>query len=81
MKFFVIVIVKKLLPVGKSLPKELISKRDEERGEMPPSRYLLRLFQTINVKENKQFFNTDRKRYQDSLDSGCEPAIKRSTSA
>lgn len=80
MRFVIIAIVRKCVPIGISLPKELISKIDEERGEIPRSRYLLRLLQTICVNENKQFFNTGRKRYPDSLDSGCEPAIKRSAS-
>jgi hypothetical protein len=80
MKFIIIAIVKKSIPVGISLPKDLISKIDEERGEIPRSRYLFRRLQTIFMNENKQFFNTGRKRFSDSLDSGCEPAIKRSAS-
>jgi hypothetical protein len=52
MKFIIIAIVKKSIPVGISLPKDLISKIDEERGEIPRSRYLFRRLQTIFMNEN-----------------------------
>jgi hypothetical protein len=48
--------------VGISLPKEIISKIDSERGDISRSRYMLRLLE----KQNK----CDECRNKDSLDRG-----------
>jgi metal-responsive CopG/Arc/MetJ family transcriptional regulator len=37
----------KSIPVGISLPTELIQKMDEERGDIPRSKYLLRIIQNV----------------------------------
>jgi hypothetical protein len=42
-------------PTGFSLPSELIQKIDDERGDIPRSRYLLRILEkTYPSKMNKQ---------------------------
>ena len=37
----------KSISVGISLPTELIQKMDEERGDIPRSKYLLRIIQNV----------------------------------
>jgi metal-responsive CopG/Arc/MetJ family transcriptional regulator len=40
--------------VGISLPEEMLSKIDRERGDIPRSRYLLRILERAYSPENKQ---------------------------
>lgn len=43
----------KVNSVGISLPTEIISKIDTERGDIPRSRYILRVLQDANSKRRK----------------------------
>jgi len=43
----------KVNPVGISLPAEIISKIDSERGDIPRSRYILRVLQDSHSKRRK----------------------------
>jgi metal-responsive CopG/Arc/MetJ family transcriptional regulator len=43
----------KVNPVGISLPTEIISKIDSERGDIPRSRYILRVLQDSHSKRRK----------------------------
>jgi metal-responsive CopG/Arc/MetJ family transcriptional regulator len=43
----------KVNPVGISLPTEIISKIDAERGDVPRSRYILRVLQDTYSKKRK----------------------------
>jgi hypothetical protein len=42
------------IAVGISFPKDIISKIDAERGDIPRSRYLLRILEKAYVMENKE---------------------------
>jgi hypothetical protein len=42
------------IAVGISLPKDIISKIDAERGDIPRSRYLLRILENSYAMKNKE---------------------------
>jgi hypothetical protein len=46
------VIIQGSIAVGISLPKEILSKIDIDRGDVPRSRYLLRLLEKIYVTQS-----------------------------
>jgi len=67
------VVMQSTIAVGISLPKEIITKIDSERGDIPRSRYLLRLLEKMyrsNKNGEKLFMNAENS--QDSLDGRLE---------
>lgn len=74
----------KAVSVEISYPKEVLTKIDSERRDVPRSRYLLRLVESAVQSEEKHVCDIcnipDALVSKDSLDSSCEPAIKRSRS-
>jgi hypothetical protein len=66
------VIIQSSIAVGISLPKELMSKIDDERGDISPSRYLLRIVEKAyrNQKNShRSYVNT--KNSKNSLDGSA----------
>ena len=68
MKLIIIADMQDSTGVGISLPKDLISRIDRERGDIPRSRYMLRLLQKLYLAEGARSL-TDNKSNQNSLDS------------
>ena len=56
------------IPVGISLPKEIISKIDNEKRDVSRSRYILRILQTAFDVDGKQNLMKDMTAKQDSFD-------------
>jgi hypothetical protein len=58
---------------GISLPKELVKKIDTERGDIPRSKYLLRILErTYNTTYSNNKYEVKRNQNQDLLDLGIE---------
>jgi hypothetical protein len=65
MTFMITVDMQQSIAVGISLPKEIMSKMDSERGDVPRSRYLLRILEKLYL--NKKSVKNSN---QDPLDRG-----------
>jgi hypothetical protein len=66
----IIVIMQSTIAVGISLPKEIITKIDSERGDIPRSRYLLRLLEKMyKSNKNGEKLSGNTENSQDPLDS------------
>lgn len=65
MTFMITVDMQQSIAVGISLPKEIMSKIDSERGDVPRSRYLLRIVEKLYL-DKKSVKNSN----QDPLDRG-----------
>ncbi len=66
----IIVIMQSTIAVGISLPKEIITKIDSERGDIPRSRYLLRLLEKMyKSNKNGEKLSVNTENSQDPLDS------------
>jgi hypothetical protein len=66
----IIVIMQSTIAVGISLPKEIITKIDSERGDIPRSRYLLRLLEKMyRSNKNGEKLSGNTENSQDPLDS------------
>jgi metal-responsive CopG/Arc/MetJ family transcriptional regulator len=70
------------IAVGISLPKELISKIDDERGDISRSRYLLRILEKVyEHQKNSERLRVNKKDNGDPLDSsGFESLLQSSGS-
>lgn len=71
------------IAVGISLPRNIISKIDSDRGDISRSKYLLRILEkTYLIGEGKKEYHFIRSNNQDSLESRFEslhPSEPRST--
>jgi hypothetical protein len=66
----IIVIMQSTIAVGISLPKEIITKIDSERGDIPRSRYLLRLLEKMyKSNKNGEKLSGNTENSQNPLDS------------
>ncbi|CAN5147328.1 hypothetical protein BH18THE2_BH18THE2_35790 [soil metagenome] len=61
------------IPVGISFPKDIVSKIDNERGDIPRSRYLLRIVEKkLRRSETEERIYSERKDNPDPLESRFE---------
>lgn len=60
------------IPIGISFPKEVISRIDNERGDVPRSRYILRIVETQHKRRSKDKDCSKEKNNSDSLEGRIE---------
>jgi hypothetical protein len=63
MKFVLFLFMQESIAVGISLPKKIVERIDNDRQDIPRSRYVLRLLENSYLKKNSKI---------DSLDLGLE---------
>ena len=63
--------MQEIISVGISFPKNVLTRIDSKRGDVPRSRYLLRVIEKALQREEKEEWqrNCDEKTSRDSLDS------------
>jgi hypothetical protein len=60
------------IPIGISFPKKIISRIDSERGDVPRSRYILRIVETQYRNSNREKIFPKEKNNSDSLEGRFE---------
>jgi len=73
MNFVITVSMQSFVAIGVSLPRDIIEEIDNERGDIPRSRYILRILQRGDVlKKVRNGHKVDSKIHQESLESRFE---------
>ena len=67
MKFVLFLFMQKIIAVGISLPKKIVERIDNDRQDVPRSRYVLRLLENSYLRKNSKI---------DSLDHSLESLNK-----